>query len=57
MPEIEFKEGPLAGRRLTLESKTYSLGRRPDMDLPLDDVMISSEHAELRFQDGGWVRT
>ncbi len=55
MPEIEFKEGPLAGRRLTLESKTYSLGRRLENDLPLDDVMISGEHAELRFQDGGWA--
>src|SRR5438045_3560508 len=55
MPEIEFKEGPLAGRRLTLESKTYTLGRRPDMDLPLEDSAISSEHAELRFQDGGWA--
>jgi len=55
MPEIEFKEGPLAGRRLTLESRTYSLGRRPDMDLPLDDVAISSEHAELRFDNGNWA--
>lgn len=55
MPQIEFKEGPLAGRQLTLEARNYSLGRRPDMDLILDDVMISSEHAQLRFQEGAWA--
>jgi len=54
MAEIEFNEGPLTGRRLTLSSKSYSLGRRPDNDLPLDDVMASGEHAELRFEEGAW---
>ena len=54
MAEIEFKEGPLAGRRLTLTSEKYTLGRRPDMDLPLEDVMTSGEHAELHSENGVW---
>ena len=37
MPAIEFTQGPLAGRRLTLEHQTYTLGRHPDSDLPLDE--------------------
>jgi len=54
MAEILFKEGPMAGRRLTLSSERYTLGRRPDLDLPLDDAMASAEHAQLRFEDGAW---
>ena len=55
MAEIIFKEGPNAGQRLELPSKTLTLGRRPEMDLSLDDKMVSGHHAELRFEDGGWL--
>jgi MoxR-like ATPase len=54
MPEIEFKEGPLAGQRTVLTSNLLRMGRHPEMDLPLDDTMISSHHADLRLQDGRW---
>jgi MoxR-like ATPase len=54
MAEIEFKQGPLAGRRLALTSRTYTIGRRPDMDLILDDVRASSAHAELEPANGSW---
>ena len=54
MPDIEFQEGPLAGSRLTLSEETYTLGRRPEMDLRLDDGMTSGAHAELRRENGGW---
>ena len=54
MPDIEFKEGPLNGRRVALDERTYSLGRRTDNDLRLEDVMTSGAHAELRCADGAW---
>jgi len=54
MAEILFKAGPLTGRRVALSSDRYSIGRRPDMDLTLDDAMASSEHAELRLEEGSW---
>ncbi len=54
MPDIEFQEGPLTGSRVTLSAASYSLGRRPDMDLRLDDGMTSGAHAELRAGNGGW---
>jgi MoxR-like ATPase len=55
MAEIEFKTGPMKGRRLTLTAKSYTLGRKRDLDLPLDDGMCSGEHAALRFTDGKWT--
>jgi MoxR-like ATPase len=54
MAEIEFKEGPLAGRRVTLSSEKYTLGRHPESDLPLEDVMASGEHAEIQSDAGAW---
>jgi MoxR-like ATPase len=54
MAEIEFKKGPLSGRRVALTSRKYTIGRRPDMDLILEDVRASSAHAELRPENGAW---
>lgn len=54
MIEIEFTSGPLAGRRLPLSGSKYALGRRPDLDIFLDDDSCSGEHAELRLEDGQW---
>ncbi len=54
MAEIEFKTGPMAGRRLTLAGKSYTMGRKSGLDLSLNDSMCSGEHAALRFADGAW---
>ena len=55
MAEIEFKEGaPRRAPRHPRRQQSYSLGRHPDRDLPLDDAMASSHHAELRQENGGW---
>jgi MoxR-like ATPase len=54
MAEIEFKQGPLTGRRLELTPRKYTIGRHPDMDLTLDDVRASSAHAELEPDNGAW---
>ena len=42
MAEIEFKEGPCAGRRTVLTSNILTMGRHPEMDLPLDDTPAKS---------------
>ena len=54
MPDIEFQEGPLTGRRVTLSAASYSLGRRADNDLQLEDGMTSGSHAKLHSEDGAW---
>ena len=54
MAEIEFKTGPMAGRRLPLTGKSYTMGRKHGLDLSLDDGMCSGEHAALRLTDGAW---
>jgi MoxR-like ATPase len=55
MAEIEFTTGPIAGRRLKLTAESYTLGRRRDLDLALDDGMTSGEHADIRFAGGAWM--
>lgn len=54
MAEIEFTKGPMIGRRMGLSSNSFTIGRHPEMDLTLDDIMASSHHAELRCEDGSW---
>jgi pSer/pThr/pTyr-binding forkhead associated (FHA) protein len=55
MVEIEFREGPLAGRRIPLADKPLTLGRHPEQDITLEDNAVSSLHAELRPENGGWL--
>ncbi|MBD0330716.1 MAG: AAA family ATPase [Thermoleophilia bacterium] len=50
MPSLLVKDGPLAGRRVEVESPLV-LGRI-DADLTLDDPLISRRHAEVRPVDG-----
>ena len=54
MAEIEFTQGPMTGRRMPLAPGGLTIGRHPEMDLILDDVMASSHHAELRFESEVW---
>src|SRR4030043_888702 len=37
---------------IKLEKKTYTLGRRDDNDIILDDVFVSRNHAEVTFDKG-----
>jgi len=55
MAEIEFKEGPNAGQRLTLPPGTFTIGRSSESALHLDDRAVSAHHAELRFEDDAWT--
>ena len=54
MIEIEFISGPMAGRKLPLSAQKYSMGRKPNLDIALNDDACSGEHAELRMEDGAW---
>jgi MoxR-like ATPase len=54
MIEIEFISGPTAVRKMTLTAQKYSMGRRPNLDIALNDDACSGEHAELRMEDGAW---
>ena len=54
MNEIEFTAGQMTGRRLTLNAEKYTLGRKRDLDITLDDDSCSGDHAELRLEGGAW---
>ena len=54
MAEIQFKKGPKDGQHLTLKPPTVTIGRRPTLDIVLEDGAVSSHHAELRFENEVW---
>ncbi len=54
MAEIEFKTGPMTGRRLALAGENYTMGRKSGLDLTFDDSACSGEHAALRLINGAW---
>jgi predicted component of type VI protein secretion system len=51
-PTLVFQEGPLAGRRIELESELI-VGRE-DASLTIEDPEISRRHAAIRPVDGGF---
>ena len=54
MKEIKFRSGPLEGQRINLSRKRYTMGRKSDLDISLDDHACSGDHAELRLEAGEW---
>ena len=54
-----FVEGPHTGEQILVADKAVvRVGRHPDSDLALDptrDLTVSTHHAELRQEQGGWV--
>ena len=45
---LVVKRGPNAGSRFLLDQAVTTAGRHPDSDIFLDDVTVSSRHAEFR---------
>lgn len=39
---------------LPLKDRALTLGRAPHVDVPIDDVYASDEHARIEPEDGGW---
>ena len=54
MAKIAFTAGPRAGETLDLNLPLLTVGRNPEAHLFLDDALVSTQHAELRFEGGGW---
>lgn len=53
--ELHILVGLHTGRRLLLEQATIMIGRAPENDIVLDVPYVSRRHAELRFEEGGWL--
>ncbi len=52
---LEILDGDQAGTTLELPSSKLRMGRRADNDLVLRDEKCSGHHAEIVFEDGGYV--
>ena len=53
---IEFTAGPNAGRHFQLSGESVRFGRAETCAFRIEgDPMVSSNHAELRAENGGWV--
>jgi len=49
-----YKEAELV-RELELEKDSYTIGRDPRCDIPLEDNFISRRHARIQKSESGWV--
>ncbi|MCA8920222.1 MAG: trypsin-like peptidase domain-containing protein [Planctomycetes bacterium] len=53
---LDFQDGPHAGKIVSFDKETISIGRADDADLILREMGVSWKHAELRLRDGHyWV--
>jgi hypothetical protein len=52
---LVVQSGPQAGSHVVLSQRTISIGRSSSNDLPLQDIRLSRNHAEIRWQGGGWL--
>ncbi len=48
------KHGPNAGTTFLIEADVTTVGRNPDLDVFLDDVTVSRQHAEIRRRSDGF---
>lgn len=47
MASLTFLTGPLAGRRVTLDTEFFSIGRQASNDLELPDLSVSRQHCVI----------
>ena len=47
---LTFTEGPQTGRDVEIRGRQVSIGRSPESDIHLDDLLVSWEHAILSFE-------
>ena len=52
---LEILDGDRAGETIPLGTETVSMGRRDSNTVRLNDEKVSGQHAEVAFQDGGYV--
>ena len=55
-PQLEFKEGKLAGQIILIKGENFTIGRGRDNNLQLQnlDRKISRVHAQIRFAQNTW---
>lgn len=51
---LEVIEGPIRGEKIFITSSGLSIGRKRENDLPLDDPMVSREHARIEQELSGF---
>jgi hypothetical protein len=54
-PQIVALSGPLVGRNFALSSTPFGFGRALENAVVIASALASRRHAELRFEDGGYV--
>jgi len=52
--QLLVTQGPLAGSRITLDSRPILIGRADDSTLKLDDDYASTRHARIAPQGEDW---
>jgi pSer/pThr/pTyr-binding forkhead associated (FHA) protein len=52
--QLQVTQGPLAGTRITLDSRPILIGRADDSTLKLDDDYASTRHARISQQGEEW---
>ena len=48
-------QGALAGKRFKVGSESITFGRSDENDVVLNNLLTSRVHAELRYEDGGYL--
>src|SRR5258706_5869791 len=49
-----YPPGPNLGRRFSLNAPTYTVGRSPELDIPIEEDAVSRQHARFVRGDGSW---
>lgn len=57
LPTLTFKNGPLAGKSMSLDADEGTLGRREDCTYVLTEPRVSRVHAEIRKESGAVILT
>lgn len=51
---IGFVSGPRQGDQLAVTSRAVTIGKGAENDIVLDDDSVSTRHAQLKYESGGW---
>lgn len=54
LARLAIRKGPNAGVELPLAEPVAMVGRSAESDLPIDDDSVSTRHARIDYERGGW---
>jgi serine phosphatase RsbU (regulator of sigma subunit) len=55
MASLVTVKGPVPGQTFALGPDTTSIGRQPDVDVYLESLAVSRQHARLLYDQGAWL--